>query len=787
MLIVSMISLESWSQIVFNKTEFDFGSISKSASQFEQDFIFRNTGEQDAKILSVRSVQTSLKFIYTRSEVLPSEYGFVKVNIYPDSLEGLFHDEVYITFQYGKEIQSEVLYVRAQIDPNGKQSDQRAFEDGAISTSVEVSTSDIETMEGFMGGDRLSQAESEIAYLKKQVQMKADLIAKLSDDLFQKQAKEQENFKRLAALETTLQENNEKGNQEALAQLQELTSRLVDMRTSDSLLREEITDQEAEYARLKAQADSARNYAENLSAQLQERFESEAKAMERAQRLEKDLRNKELTEKEQQARIDSLTRVLALAEDDTEVMAEINRLEDELEIKRKEQEVNRDNAARQKARIEALRQENELYKMSADSLAKNVASSEQENEALQNKLEASNQRIGSYEAMIDSLQRQASQINYSESESLAELERLKEELNDVEQQDRQLKRDIASKEQELETLQSERDEAKKNMQALEKTTTKQQEHAQNLLHRINSLSTKESQAQLEIKSLRMALKESQYKEDSTRQSVNELVAQIGESEASIKSLADSLSLKEARLGKMQREQKATQDALAQARKDKNADQALIDSLTTALNSKSDGTSMLENDIIVLQKQVLASKNKLEDYKDRATELEGLLANARLSNDLTFQELKGDVDAMRNERDDYKERFKDSQKEIERLESELLESKRNEENAVAFANELSQGSKTKPAKRSTSSNVFYSVHVHTSDQPVNLAKQFPNEQVREYLELGKYSYAIGEFDSLKDAISNKETLKQQGYSKAFIVAFKDGQRISLKEAMETAQR
>ena len=145
-------------------------------------------------MLSVKSVQSALSIIYTRSEVLTGEYGFVKAKIRTDSLDGLFHDEVYITLQHGDEVISEVLYLRAKVQEGGKTDDQRQFEDGRISASVEVSPSDIETMEEFMGDDKLGQAQSEIEYLKKQVAIKSDLIAKLSDDLFRKEAQEQENL-----------------------------------------------------------------------------------------------------------------------------------------------------------------------------------------------------------------------------------------------------------------------------------------------------------------------------------------------------------------------------------------------------------------------------------------------------------------------------------------------------------------------------------------------------------------------------------------------------------------
>ena len=162
-----LIALSSFGQVVFIKPEFDFGTLAKQVGYFEEDFLFRNTGSKYIKILSVRSVQSALSFIYTRSDVLTGEYGFVKVKLHKDSLQDLFHDEVYITLKDRDDIKSEVIYIRARINKDDKKKDQRAFEDGAISISVEVFPQNIETMEGFLGSDKLSRAESEITFLKK--------------------------------------------------------------------------------------------------------------------------------------------------------------------------------------------------------------------------------------------------------------------------------------------------------------------------------------------------------------------------------------------------------------------------------------------------------------------------------------------------------------------------------------------------------------------------------------------------------------------------------------------
>jgi chromosome segregation ATPase len=472
-------------------------------------------------------------------------------------------------------------------------------------------------MEGFLGSDKLSRAESEITYLKNQVELKSDLIAKLSDDLFKKQAQEKENFERLANLEKVLKEDKGQSNSEALGQLNELTNRLAEMRSSDSLLRTETTNQERQYELLKQQADSARIYAADLSRKLQDQFESEARAMEKAQRLEVELQQKKLTEKHQQARIDSLSRVLATAVDKEEVSKEIMRLRSELVQKKKEQAIQESQSKYQQEKIELLRKENEFIKQSADSLSAFAASSTQENERLLHQLEQSSSRISSYELKIDSLQKATAEVNSSEKESIVELERLRKELLTIESQDANLKDSITQKELELAKLEKERDEAKKNMAALERATTKQQEQAHNLMYRINGLAEKETQAQLEIKELKLEVRQSQYREDSTRQSVNDLVSKIGLKEESIRQLSTQIDKKELELSAVKNDKLILQKDLEKAKSDLSNSDALIDSLNQRLRTKEENSKMLENDILSLHNQVVSSKQKEADYKAKA--------------------------------------------------------------------------------------------------------------------------------------------------------------------------
>ncbi|MEX2597382.1 MAG: hypothetical protein WEC59_10680, partial [Salibacteraceae bacterium] len=434
--------------------------------------------------------------------------------------------------------------------------------------------------------------------------------------------------------------------------------------------------------------------------------------------------------------------------------------------------------AEQSERINALKAENEFMKRSADSLANEAENSASENEQLQQRLAETSKRVSSYESKIDSLQVKASDINNAEQASIAELDSLKRALEAVENRDEKLKQEISSREDELNRLQAERDLARKNMSALERATTKQQEQAHELMYRLNGLAKKESEAQIEVSELKLALKESQYREDSTRQSVSDLVQRISEKESSIEDISNRLSSKESELNRIKEEQQETTRSLQTAQSKLNKSDAQIDSLKNILATKNDGASMLENDIEVLHKQVLESQRKQKDYQVRSEELKARLDNAYLSNDLTFQELKADIDAISAERDAFKSQYKSAQNRVDQLEQELIESKRNEESAIAFANEFTTDKPTGKTK------VTYSVNLVTSDEPLKMGEVFKRvSNVKEYKESNSYRYIVGEEKSFQSAIDEKEKMKAQGFPLAFIVAFKDGKRISLKEALE----
>ncbi len=62
-----------------------------------------------------------------------------------------------------------------------------------------------------------------------------------------------------------------------------------------------------------------------------------------------------------------------------------------------------------------------------------------------------------------------------------------------------------------------------------------------------------------------------------------------------------------------------------------------------------------------------------------------------------------------------------------------------------------------------------------------------DDVREEKADGLYKYSSGKFSSLKNAIDYQNEMRDKGFKDAFVVAFKNGNRISMKEARETLQK
>ncbi|MDP4663783.1 MAG: DUF1573 domain-containing protein [Salibacteraceae bacterium] len=769
-------------KLIFNGTEFDFGQVGQVEIPFEHDFIFRNTSFSPVTILAVRSIHPSLKFIHTKSDVFTGEYGFVKVKLYTDSLDGLLNEEIYLTIRIGEEVKSKVLYIRANVSSDGRKENDRAFNDTKIATSVEVSPEDIETMEGFFGKDRLTQVESELKYLRKQIDLKSELIAQLSQDLQKKKTTEAENLKQLNELQQTLANPSKVDQSAALAQLNNLTKKLQDIQRADEAMRNSIKQQETLYERAQFEADSARAYAASLSDKLQKQFEAEAKAIEKANKLEASLQLKQLTEDQQKRQIDSLEKLIAIENDDRELQNEIEKLKSQLTWKQQEQQLQTEHAQKQQSRIDELKFQKEQIEQLSDSLTEHLSLRTTENQELQKRLYSTNGRISAYELKIDSLNRLNSTVLESKKNSRSELDSLNAQLASIKNADQQLKETIETKEAEMSQLLANKSLTEKNLKALEVATTSQVEEAQKLMYRINSLSQRESKSRLEVTDLQQKLTNSREREDSARVAVLNLLNNIETKNQSLNILEQHLSEKELQLLAMRNEETWLRKSLNDAESKNMVTQLQIDSLATAAERADKKEVLLQQDISRLQIQILTSHNQAKESEAHANELEGKLENATLSNKLAFEELKDEVTEMRTERDNFKTQYQSSLIEMEALRRELEARKLSEENAIAFASEFGYSQNT--AANSNTIEYVVVIVASASQQP-NGANFYSLGNVSQEQKNGRFVYSIKGLSTLDSADQLKQKAKAKGYPLAHVIAFKNGIQISLKEAAETA--
>ena len=88
-----------------------------------------------------------------------------------------------------------------------------------------------------------------------------------------------------------------------------------------------------------------------------------------------------------------------------------------------------------------------------------------------------------------------------------------------------------------------------------------------------------------------------------------------------------------------------------------------------------------------------------------------------------------------------------------------------------------------------STVHFKVQIATSSKHIELKPKNFNgmEGVEEHKGQGLFKYTVGDEPSLEQARNVQKTCKDRGFTGAFIVAFKDGERMDLQEAVNLAQR
>ncbi len=108
-----------------------------------------------------------------------------------------------------------------------------------------------------------------------------------------------------------------------------------------------------------------------------------------------------------------------------------------------------------------------------------------------------------------------------------------------------------------------------------------------------------------------------------------------------------------------------------------------------------------------------------------------------------------------------------------IDKEMLAEKKKEDKAKAKQN----------TKQSSADEVVFRVQVLTASKPINTKEKLAGfANVYSYKQNNMYKYTIGKYTKLKDAKNKQKEIKEK-FPDAFIVAFRNNKKISLKQALK----
>lgn len=115
-----------------------------------------------------------------------------------------------------------------------------------------------------------------------------------------------------------------------------------------------------------------------------------------------------------------------------------------------------------------------------------------------------------------------------------------------------------------------------------------------------------------------------------------------------------------------------------------------------------------------------------------------------------------------------------------------------ENGKQNENEVNKGgSNAKPGiiYSEVKTGVKFQVQILTSSKPLNKkSSEFKGlDKVDEYISGGVYKYLAGSTSNFQEAKNNQKLLREMGFKDAFIVAFENGQKIDLNEAIAKSSK
>ncbi|MBP6414357.1 MAG: N-acetylmuramoyl-L-alanine amidase [Bacteroidia bacterium] len=160
----------------------------------------------------------------------------------------------------------------------------------------------------------------------------------------------------------------------------------------------------------------------------------------------------------------------------------------------------------------------------------------------------------------------------------------------------------------------------------------------------------------------------------------------------------------------------------------------------------------------------------------------------------FRKYKGDLDDVKineGKRDELKQDNKLEEKPKDNLYKKPISNKpvpsdvkQVEDSTKIFDTVQSKRALNNEPENTKESAVIYKVQFSSSDKKIPLtSNQFKQlKGVSEYVENGMYKYTVGNFNDFNEAMNLQKEIRTNGFKEAFVVAFKDGKRINMKDAL-----
>ena len=475
--ILSPLFLSAQIDLRFNKVLHDFGELHQGASS-GYDFIFRNAGSEGLRIKTARANDPQVQVVATQSEVLPGEYGFVKIKLDSLESEGFYTALVTVTMKAGEREVSTYLNLKARVLPGKGQT--KAVDpflvDSEISTTVQVDPADVEVMETLRGPDYLEPKFATPETYKiildsllltrsrqsRRIDVLQNHVRKLRSDLTQTEVTLQETLDKienLTAANTTgqLKEELESWQEKARALEAEKEMARVRWKNLDKdlqaaqanhlLLEQSLAEQEQQIADLTREKENARKEAENLSLQLEERFAREIELQEENADLVEMIQKSDQALNQAQANLDAQEHKLTATRQESEAMSQKAHAA-QLELEVIQQNLLQVSSERDAKQTELTSLQTDLEK--ANNLSNDLAQQLSDAEAQQKSLE---EKITLEQKARVELEVEAKTLLETDQKQKEEFLQLEEKITDLEAQLSDKNRVTGQLEQDLEASQ----------------------------------------------------------------------------------------------------------------------------------------------------------------------------------------------------------------------------------------------------------------------------------------------------------------------------------------------